>query len=87
MLLARAGWHGSQRLSAIWAGDQTSDFAHNSGLRTAVIAGLISGKNSTTVSKVPLIGDIPLIGRVFSTERAVKQKSEVTIFITPRIIH
>ncbi len=43
MLLARSGWHGSQRLSAIWAGDQTSDFAHNSGLRTAIVAGLSAG--------------------------------------------
>ena len=43
MLLARSGWHGSQRLSAIWAGDQTSDFAYNSGLRTAIVAGLSAG--------------------------------------------
>ncbi len=53
---------------------------------TVVIAGLISEKSTKVVSKVPIIGDIPLIGRVFSTEREVKQKSEVTIFITPRII-
>ena len=53
---------------------------------TAVIAGLISEKSSMAVSKVPIVGDIPLIGRIFSTEREVKQKSEVTIFITPRII-
>jgi type II secretory pathway component GspD/PulD (secretin) len=53
---------------------------------TVVIAGLISKKASMAVSKVPIVGDIPLIGRVFSTEREVEQKSEVTIFITPRII-
>ena len=53
---------------------------------TAVIAGLISEKSSKAISKVPIIGDIPLLGRIFSTEREVKQKSEVTIFITPRII-
>ncbi len=43
VLLARSGWHGSQRLSAIWAGDQTSDFAHASGLRSAIAAGLSAG--------------------------------------------
>jgi alpha-D-xyloside xylohydrolase len=43
MLLARSAWHGSQRLSAIWAGDQTSDFAQNSGLRTAIVAALSAG--------------------------------------------
>jgi general secretion pathway protein D len=53
---------------------------------TAIIAGLISEKSSVAASKVPIIGDIPLIGRVFSTAREVKQKSEITIFITPRII-
>jgi alpha-D-xyloside xylohydrolase len=43
VLLARSAWHGSQALSAIWAGDQTSDFAYNSGLRTAIVAGLSAG--------------------------------------------
>lgn len=52
---------------------------------TIAIAGLISEKASTVVSKVPILGDIPLIGRIFSTEREVKQRSEVTIFITPEI--
>jgi len=53
---------------------------------TVAIAGLISEKTSMAVSKVPIIGDIPLIGRVFSTEREIKQRSEVTVFITPRIV-
>lgn len=39
VLLARSGWHGSQGLSAIWAGDQTADFAPASGLPSAIIAG------------------------------------------------
>jgi alpha-D-xyloside xylohydrolase len=43
VLLARSAWHGSQRLSAVWAGDQTSDFAYHSGLRTAIVAGLSAG--------------------------------------------
>jgi type IV pilus assembly protein PilQ len=53
---------------------------------TVAIAGLISDKSSIAVSKVPIIGDIPLIGKLFSTESELKQKSEVTIFITPRIV-
>jgi alpha-D-xyloside xylohydrolase len=51
VLLARSGWHGSQRLSALWAGDQSSDFAYNSGLRTAIIAGQSAG-----VSGLPFWG-------------------------------
>jgi general secretion pathway protein D len=53
---------------------------------TVAIAGLIADRNSIVVSKVPLIGDIPLIGRVFSTHSEVKQRNEVTIFITPKIV-
>jgi len=53
---------------------------------TVAIAGLISDRTSVAVSKVPIIGDIPLIGRLFSTESEIKQKSEVTIFITPRVV-
>jgi len=43
MLLARSGWHGSQAHSAIWAGDQSSDFSLNSGMHTALIAGQTAG--------------------------------------------
>ncbi|MBD3183687.1 hypothetical protein GF312_15465, partial [Candidatus Poribacteria bacterium] len=53
---------------------------------TVAIAGLISEKTSDVVSKVPIVGDIPLIGKVFSTQRETNQRSEVTIFITPRIV-
>ncbi len=43
VLLARSGWHGSQGISAIWAGDQTADFAPASGLRSALVAGQSAG--------------------------------------------
>lgn len=43
VLLARSAWDGSQRLSAIWAGDQTSDFAPASGLPSVIIAGQTAG--------------------------------------------
>ena len=43
VLLTRSGWHGSQKHSVIWAGDQSSDFSLNSGMHTALIAGQTSG--------------------------------------------
>jgi alpha-D-xyloside xylohydrolase len=43
VLLARSAWHGSQGLSAVWAGDQTSDFAPASGLPSVIIAGQSAG--------------------------------------------
>ncbi len=42
-LLIRSGWHGSQKYSVIWSGDQTSDFSLNSGMHTAMIAGQTAG--------------------------------------------
>jgi alpha-D-xyloside xylohydrolase len=42
-LFARSAWDGSQRLSAIWAGDQTSDFGPASGLQSVITAGQSAG--------------------------------------------
>ena len=43
VLLARSAWHGSQRISAIWAGDQSSDYSPWAGLPSAIIAGQTAG--------------------------------------------
>lgn len=43
VLLIRSGWHGSQKHSIIWAGDQTSDFCLTSGMHAAMIAGQTAG--------------------------------------------
>ena len=43
VLLGRSAWHGSQSLSAIWAGDQSSDFGPATGLPSAIIAGQAAG--------------------------------------------
>lgn len=43
VLLARSAWHGSQGISAIWAGDQTSDFAPATGLESVIKAGQNAG--------------------------------------------
>ena len=53
---------------------------------TAVIGGLIMERSDETVSKVPILGDIPLLGRLFRTTNKKNIKSEVTVFITPRIV-
>jgi len=53
---------------------------------TAVIGGLVMERSDVTVSKVPILGDIPLLGQIFSTTNKKNIKSEVTIFITPKIV-
>lgn len=54
--------------------------------RTVVIGGLISNQTTNTDSKVPLLGDIPLLGHAF--KRTVKQntKTELLIFLTPHVV-
>ena len=49
-------------------------------------AGLIGDEDRSGVSKVPGLGDIPLLGRLFSNNRDEKNKTEIVMLITPRII-
>jgi general secretion pathway protein D len=53
---------------------------------TQVLAGLISDEDRSSASKVPGLGDIPLLGRLFSSNRDDKAKSEIVLLITPRIL-
>lgn len=53
---------------------------------TLVIAGMIQEGESKTISKVPVLGDIPLIGALFRSTTSKKTKSEMVIMITPKII-
>lgn len=55
--------------------------------QTVVISGLRSTSRSTTVSKVPLLGDIPLIGYLFRTEKVVETQDEFVILITPYLVY
>ena len=53
---------------------------------TQVLAGLIADEDRRGASKLPLFGDIPLLGRLFSNNRDELNKTEVILLITPRII-
>ncbi|MFH1502637.1 MAG: secretin N-terminal domain-containing protein [Candidatus Eisenbacteria bacterium] len=53
---------------------------------TFMIAGLLSEDESQTVSKVPLLGDIPLLGYLFQHQKLESKNSDLIIKITPRIV-
>lgn len=53
---------------------------------TQILAGLIADEDRSSVNKVPGLGDLPLIGRLFSNNRDDKNKSEIVLLITPRIV-
>ena len=54
---------------------------------TLVIGGLIQESEQKTVNKIPLLGDLPVIGTVFRTTITSKTKSELVVMLTPKIIN
>ncbi len=54
--------------------------------QTVVLGGLISENIKKTKDKVPVLGDIPLLGRLFRSESSSNEKKHLVIFVTPTII-
>ena len=54
--------------------------------QTVVIGGLMQHDTAETVNKVPLLGDIPLIGNLFKHTVSSNAKTELIIFLTPHVI-
>jgi general secretion pathway protein D len=53
---------------------------------TQVLAGLLSDQERTSASKVPGFGQIPVVGRLFSSNSGDATKTEIVLLITPRIV-
>jgi general secretion pathway protein D len=53
---------------------------------TQVLAGLIQEDQRITANKLPLFGDLPIVGRLFASNLDNKVKSEIVLLITPRVV-
>ncbi len=53
---------------------------------TQILAGLINDEDRNTANKVPGIGDLPIVGRLFSSHRDNGSKTEIVLSITPRVM-
>ena len=53
---------------------------------TIVIGGLIDDKTSISEFKVPLLGDIPILGWLFKSRSTNRQKTNLFVFLTPRVV-
>ena len=53
---------------------------------TIIIAGMIKDTKTHSVNKVPGIGNVPLVGKLFSNESDEIQRTETIVFLTPRIV-
>ncbi|WNH45205.1 MULTISPECIES: type II and III secretion system protein family protein [Xanthomonas] len=54
--------------------------------QTIVISGLLDREASKAVDKLPLLGDIPILGKLFRSDGFRGNKTELVIFVTPRIV-
>ncbi|WP_346828763.1 type IV pilus secretin PilQ [Pseudomonas abietaniphila] len=54
---------------------------------TIVIGGVFSNTQSKVVDKVPFLGDVPYVGRLFRRDVVSEKKSELLVFLTPRIMN
>jgi general secretion pathway protein D len=54
--------------------------------QTVVLGGLISSEISTINDKVPMLGDLPLVGRLFQSQSKTSQKRNLMIFVTATIV-
>jgi len=54
---------------------------------TVVIGGLIDDKYAETETKVPLLGDIPLLGWLFKSRKKEREKTNLYVFLTPHVIN
>lgn len=54
---------------------------------TAVIGGIYTRNSSRSLAQVPVLGDIPILGVLFQKRQTSDQRSELVVFITPRIVN
>ena len=52
---------------------------------TIVIGGLMQDQKTQTISKIPILGDIPYIGLIFQRDQVTKTKTELLLFLTPHV--
>ncbi|NWF58198.1 MAG: AMIN domain-containing protein [Fischerella sp.] len=80
------GSGGSQRIFLV------SQRSLNSGLvrlrdgQTLILSGIIQDTDRATVSKIPILGDIPLIGSLFRRTNKQNQRNEVIVLLTPQVM-
>ena len=76
---------GSGDIPAINTNQVTTSALVNNG-ETIVLGGVFREESTTTETKTPILGDLPYIGRMFKRTANASRRTELLIFITPKII-
>ncbi len=53
---------------------------------TIILGGMIRNQITSTMNKIPLLGDIPVLGSIFRNHTSDNQKTELLVFLTPRVV-
>jgi len=54
--------------------------------QTLILSGIIQERDQTTVTKIPILGDLPLLGALFRSTNRQNQRNEVIVLLTPQIL-
>jgi type IV pilus assembly protein PilQ len=55
--------------------------------QTLVVSGIIQDSDRTTISKVPILGDIPILGALFRSTSRQNERKEVIVLVTPQVLN
>ncbi len=53
---------------------------------TIILGGIIRSQVTSTTNKIPLLGDIPILGQIFRSTDKTKSKTELLVFLTPHVV-
>jgi len=84
--LSRLDWSNAVQGFPNIAKRQAKSYVILKNQQTIVIAGLIENYKDKTTSGIPILSDIPLLGTLFKNTKTVDNKTNVLIFVTPKII-
>jgi len=76
---------GGVNVPSIDTSELTTQVLVNDG-QTVVLGGILETERRESEKKVPLLGDIPVLGRLFKSTRRTNDKDELLIFVTPKIL-
>jgi len=83
----RSGDGADNQITLINTRELTSGLVRLRDGQTMILSGIISQIDQTITSKVPVLGDLPVIGALFRSQTDTTDRSEVIVLLTPQIVH
>lgn len=77
---------GSQTISLVSTRSLNSGLIRLRDGQTLILSGIIQDQDQSTVTKIPILGDIPLLGALFRQTDRTHKRSEVIVLLTPQIM-